>query len=244
MPNVNGEWIMLGTTSNSSICLKSVEQLEALVDSIGFLPLFANGVKGFSVEERTIAKSWWSGDAAKDPWEWRAIVAERGNVAYGKFFDKKAGFISKKWLPMFANARRDGYDFDARWDDEKAQLRQKKIMDLFVNGERRMSYDVKQLAGFCKDGEKNFDGVLTELQMETYLCVSAFKRRKNKAGEEYGWAVAEYATPETLWGYDLVASGYKDDPKHSAELIRQRLCEMFPDATPREMNKILSLPCD
>ena len=28
------------------------------------------------------------------------------------------------------NFRRDGYDFDALWDDEKASFRQKKIMDL------------------------------------------------------------------------------------------------------------------
>ena len=36
-----------------------------------------------------------------------------GKVAYGKFFDKKAGFISLEWLPYFANYRRSGYDFDA-----------------------------------------------------------------------------------------------------------------------------------
>lgn len=235
MPNVNGEWIMLGTTEKSSTCLKSVEQLEALVDSLGFLPLFANSVPGFSVEERTVSKYWWSGNAERDPWEWRAIVAERGNVAYGKFFDKKAGFISKKWLPVFANARRDGYDFDARWDDEKAQLRQKKIMDLFLKEERIMSNEIKRLAGFSKDGEKNFDGVLTELQMETYLVVSAFRQRKNKAGEEYGWAVAEYATPESIWGYDLVSSAYKEEPKVSAGRIYARVKELFPNVTDKQL---------
>ena len=41
----------------------------------------------------------------------RAIIARRHDIVYGKFFDKKAGFISKKWLPVFANYRRDGYDF-------------------------------------------------------------------------------------------------------------------------------------
>ena len=33
------------------------------------------------------------------------------------------------------NYRRDGYDFDALWDDEKASRRQKKIMDLFATRE-------------------------------------------------------------------------------------------------------------
>ena len=50
------------------------------------------------------------------------------DVLYGKFFAKKAGFISKKWLPVFANYRRDGYDFDALFEDEKAPIKHKNIM--------------------------------------------------------------------------------------------------------------------
>ena len=77
-------------------------------------------------------------------------------MAFGKFFDKKAGFISKKWFSYFANYRRDGYDFDALWDDEKASRRQKKIMDLFgeENSEKEYySNEVKQNAGYGKEGE-------------------------------------------------------------------------------------------
>ena len=33
-------------------------------------------------------------DPERDPWAWRQILAQRGHVAYGKFFDRKAGFIS------------------------------------------------------------------------------------------------------------------------------------------------------
>ena len=43
-------------------------------------------------------------------------------MAYGKFFDKKSGFISKKWFSYFANYRRDGYDFDALWDEMSTTL--------------------------------------------------------------------------------------------------------------------------
>lgn len=38
----------------------------------GFLPLFKNGIPGFSLEERTVPDYWWSGDEERDPWEWRA----------------------------------------------------------------------------------------------------------------------------------------------------------------------------
>ena len=43
-----------------------------------------------------------------------------------------AGFISRKWFPVFANYRRDGYDFDALFEDEKAPYKHKKIMDFFM----------------------------------------------------------------------------------------------------------------
>ena len=93
--------------------IQSWDELIEWIDEIGFLPLFKNEVDGFSVEENTADLYWWSGDEAQDPWEWRCLMARSGKVAYGKFFGKKAGFISKAWFPHFANWRRDGYDFDS-----------------------------------------------------------------------------------------------------------------------------------
>ena len=78
------------------------------------------------------------------------MIARGGEVAYGKFFDKKAGFISKEWFPYFANYRRNGYDFDARYDDELASNRSKKIMDLFDAEKELYSFEVKTNAGFEK----------------------------------------------------------------------------------------------
>lgn len=61
------------------------------------------------------------------------------------------GFISLEWFPYFANFRRDGYDFDALWDDGKASVKQKRIMDLFMdeNADRELlSTEMKQLSGY------------------------------------------------------------------------------------------------
>ena len=139
MANEGGTWIMYGVDEDDPYCIHTVEQLIEYIKEIGFLPLFKNEIPGFSVEERTVPHYWWSGDQERDPWEWREIIARSGKVAYGKFFNKKAGFISLEWLPYFANLRRDGYDFDALWDDEKASIRQKKIMDLFEKNEELFS---------------------------------------------------------------------------------------------------------
>lgn len=237
-----GEWIMYGVDEDDPCCIHTVEQLMDYIDEVGFLPLFKNDVPGFSVEERTVPDYWWSGDVLRDPWEWRAIVARSGRIAYGKFFDKKAGFISKKWFPYFANHRRDGYDFDALWDDEKASARQKKIMDLFLDeGTELYSFEVKQQAGFGKGGEKNFEGTVTNLQMQTYLCMRDFRQKKNKKGESYGWAIAVYARPEQLWGYDYITSAYNEAPEESGKRIAEYMKEMYPIATAAQIRKVLGI---
>lgn len=241
MANEHGEWIMHGVTADDPKCIHTVDELIKLVNDIGFLPLFMNEIEGFSVEERTQAGDWWCGDVSRDPWEWRGAIAGKGEIAYGKFFGRKAGFISKEWFPTFANFRRDGYDFDSLWDDEKASVRCKKIMDLFSEKKEIFSYEIKEKAGFGKGGEKNFDGVITDLQMMTYLCVRDFKRKKNKQGIEYGWAVALYTMPEALWGYDYIASRYKESPQQSRDRITDYMKKMYPGISEKQIKKVFGI---
>lgn len=102
MESKDGTWIMYGVSEDDPECLHTVDELIGYIEEVGFLPLFRNEIPGFSVEERTTEKYWWSEDAQRDPWVWREIIARRGDIAYGKFFHNKAGFISKKWFPYFA----------------------------------------------------------------------------------------------------------------------------------------------
>ena len=87
----NGEWIMHGLAWNDPYRIRSPKELVNFINEVGFLPLFGNGVKGFSVEEHVSPDYWWTGDREQDPWEWREMIAAGHEVAYGKFFDKKAG---------------------------------------------------------------------------------------------------------------------------------------------------------
>lgn len=242
--NEEERWTMHGMDPDDPECIHTVFELEQYIEKIGFLPLFRNEIPGFSVEEHTPSGGWWSGDPSIDPWEWRGILAARGNVAYGKFFNRTAGFISREWFPVFANYRRDGYDFDARWDDELASMKSKKIMDLFAeeNQDRELfSFETKELSGYGKGGEKNFEGEITSLQMQTYLCIREFRRRKNKSGQEYGWGIAVYCTPEHLWGYDHVTGCYQEDPKDSEKRIFSRVEELYPGADERSLRKVLGI---
>ncbi len=244
MGNENGTWIMHGLDWGDPRCLHSVEDAIEYIREVGFLPLFQNEIPGFSLEERTAPEYWWSGDAERDPWEWREIIARQGEIAYGKFFDKKAGFISREWMPRFVNYRRDGYDFDALWEDGKASARQKKIMDLYADDPENCEFfsnDLKAKAGFGKGGDKGFEGTLTSLQMELYLCARDFRQRTNKKGEKYGWPIAVYTTPECLWGYDYVTSAYKESPEESARHLTDHIREIYPAASPKQIGSVIGV---
>ena len=240
MGNEAGEWIIHGVTWDDPKCIHDVDEAVEYINRVGFLPLFKNEIPGFSLEERTVAEYWWSDDPVRDPWRWRIAIAKRHDVLYGKFFAKKAGFISKKWLPVFANYRRDGYDFDALFEDEKAPIKHKNIMDHFMENDAEIySYELKKLAGFGKDGEKGFDGAITSLMMQTYLCNCDFRKRINQKGVEYGWDVAVYSSPEHIYGYDHVTSCYKEDPRTSWGKIVDHMKQLYPKAADTQIRKIL-----
>lgn len=146
--------------------IHSAAELETLVQEIGFLPFFACPVLNFSIEEFTPSRYWFV-EGVEGPWEWRMELARRGVVAYGKLFAKKAGLVSRAWYPDLDNYRRDGYDFDARWDEGLAGYREKRIMDVLLSEGPTLSKDLKRLAGFGADGLKGFDTAITNLQMQT-----------------------------------------------------------------------------
>ncbi len=235
----NGEWIMRGLRWDDPLRIRSWQELVSWVDEVGFLPFFKNEIDGFSAEEHVSDLYWWSGDPEQDPWEWRQLIARSGRVAYGKFFAKKAGFISRAWFPHFANWRRGGYDFDSRWDEGLAGIRQKRVMDQFAAKEQLYSFELKRLAGFGKGGEKNFEGTVTDLQMGGYLLTRDFRQRLDKSGRPYGWPISVYATPESLWGYEHVTSAYPSQPARSGELICRQIQAHFPAAAERTLRAVL-----
>lgn len=231
-------WIMKGLDWDNPLRIRSAAELTAWVDEIGFLPFFANEVPGFSVEEHTASSAWWTGNGDTDPWEWRERIAAEHHIAYGKFFDGRAGFISRQWLPCFANARRSGWDFDGRWQDGRASQREKAIMECFMNvesgdepefnGAQIMSTELRQRAGFGKGGEKNYPGILTGLQMQLYLVIGGFRRRVNKKGQAFGMPVSVIMTPESIWGYGHLSSDYIEEPAESWVRIFEHTRKLWP----------------
>ena len=114
--------------------------------------------------------------------------------------------------------------------DGKASIRCKKIMDCFALADELPSYELKNLAGFGKGGERNFEGTVAKLQQQAYLVIRAFRRRRNARGLEYGWPVAVYTPAENLVSPGLIAEAYREDVRDSARGLLSVLRKAAPDA--------------
>ncbi|HIS73224.1 MAG TPA: hypothetical protein IAD43_10010, partial [Candidatus Scatomorpha pullicola] len=171
--------------------IENAAGLERAAELYGLLPFFDSGVPGFSVEDMTPPRYWFAGDV-DGPWEWRMEVARRGKVAYGKLFAGKAGFCSREYYPDLANYRRDGYDFDARYEDGLANHRDKQIIDALTREGPLLTRELRRASGV----DKGFETCLTRLQMQTYITVTDFEYLRDRHGKPYGWGVARYALTE------------------------------------------------
>ena len=217
--------------------LKSAEDIIRLVREIGFLPFFANDIEGFSVEEHCPRELWFS-DEADGPWEWKGPIARSRKCAYGKFFRGKAGFVSLEMFPELANYRRAGYDFDARYDDGLAAKKDKDVYDAIAKSGAVISKVLKAELDYRKGGNKGFETIITRLQTQTYVNIADFVYMRDKRGQTYGWGVAEYSTPEEMFGYETVTAAYNKDPSVSKELLLRHLGKIVHDV-PRD--KLLRL---
>ena len=218
--------------------LRSPEDIAALTEEWGFLPFFAGKIPGFSVEECCPPELWFPEDA-DGPWEWKGPVARSGRCVYGKFFGGRAGFISREWLPDFANFRRDGYDFDARYDDGLASHKDKAVYDTVAEHGALLSKELKRLCNYGKGGNTGFDTVITRLQMQAYLTVGDFVYMQDKYGKPYGWGVARYTTPEAQFGYDFVTSAYAREPEESKARIIAHLESILPGTNEKQILKLI-----
>ena len=224
----------------SGFTVRTKEDLLEAIERFGFLPFFAGSIPGFSLEEHAAADVWYSAaDDTWKAWDWKGPVIRESRCAYGKFFENKAVFISREWFPDFANYRRDGYDFDARFDDGLASFRDRELFELVDANAPVLSRELKRIGNYRKGGKKGFETSITRLQAQGYVLISDFVYAADKLGQPYGWGVAEYSTPERFFGGDFCSRVYRRTPEESYERLFQHLQALFPDADDAVICKVL-----
>ena len=223
----------------NKINIRNKKSLTDALEKFGFVPFFTNSIEGFSIEEHVSQDLWWNGADGWKVWEWKGPIIKEFKCAYGKFFDKKAVFISKDWFFDFANYRRDGYDFDARFDDGLASYRENELYMLIKENEPITSKKLKEIGNYKKGGKVGFETLITKLQEKCYVITSDFVYLRDRNGNPYGWGVAEYSTPEKFFGKTFANKVYKRSPEKSYERIFNHLQEILPNAEEEDIKRIL-----
>ena len=225
--------------------IRSKEDLIEAIQTYGVVPYFANDIPGFSLEERCDPRVLWS-DTGDDSWSWKGPVIQSAHCAYGKVFFKKAAYVSADVFLDLANYRRDGYDFDARWDDGLARRTDKDLFDLIDSNAPVLSKELRQSGGYAYngrwqkvDGKKGFDTTITRLQEQCYVIISNFVYSLDKHGMLKGWGVAEYNTPEKWFGESFTEQVYQRSPAESYERLVGIMRGYFPTVDEKTLKKML-----
>ena len=203
-------------------CIRTREDLAAMIGEAGILPFFTNRVKGWSVEEHIDPGIWFTD--REGPWEWKGPLALEKTCVYGKFIRNKAAFISPQWFPDLANYRREGYAWDERVDDDLAPYKDKLLMAYLENHPYALSKNAKRECGFSK----GYDAVLARLQMQTYIVTSDFQYSVTKEGVPYGWGNAVIDLADTWLGADFWSIRNERTPEDSFERLIGHLRAVMP----------------
>lgn len=236
-----------------SITIERQEQLEKLIREWGFMPFFKNVIGGFSIEEMTPPELLFGDESSNGPWQWKGPIIGNWESAYGKFFQKKAGYISLEWLPDFMNWRRWLYPLKKESKDTRH------ILDVLVANESMLSKQLKVASGFtlsrkrvCFNSDDStpqinthngmaFDALIAQLQMGTHVCIADFEYLISKKGEPYGWGVARYCPPEAMYPdlFPLKDRVEGRTPRQSRERIVNHLQELFPDVERGKIERLV-----
>ena len=156
---------------------------------------------GWSNEPPDSPIRWHTGDLEHDPWEWRMqVLEERNDIAYGKLFFRKAGYITREWYPLFLAARKGWCPFDEAYADGIISHMAGQIYTLLQSDGALPLHMLKSLGGFGKEDKSRFDSALTELQMRMYITMCGRQQKLSSEGKSYGWASTAFLYSGTILG--------------------------------------------
>lgn len=231
------------------IYIDSKKKLEEAVESCKILPFFPNNIRCLSVEEMCAPGMLFGGNYDEGCWEWKGPVIRERSAIYGKFFRRKAGFVSKELISDFLNYRREKYPVKPDSTEsmlldiirENDSLTSTELKQLIFGGRKRERWDelpeLNPLDLPIKKG-KSLESPLQKLQMGGWIVISDFEYKRTKKGERYGWGVARYSTPEILFPEELEEKNSKEG-KESLDYLIKEMKKLFPYTSKKDWLKLL-----
>ncbi|MBE6322227.1 MAG: hypothetical protein E7073_04325 [Bacteroidales bacterium] len=216
--------------------IHSCEQMMELIQHVGFLPLLVSGIPGYSAEDMAdeycrytvLPEGGWEWPL----WKWKGTIISESECVYGKFFNGKAGFISRRWWADFCNYRRSVYPLPQENSIEDGIYQTIREQVSVVNR------DLRAWCGFAGAKMRSrFDGYVARLQMATRVVTEDFVYPHDKHGKEYGWGWSLLTTPEQLYGKEACVADCS--PEESLARMTEHLHAVLPQATDKQITKLL-----
>ncbi len=235
----NNATFALETTKKNKMKFPEIYSASGLMDlikEIGFLPLLDSGIEGFSadaiVDEDCGYVTFPDGGWDWPLWKWKGAIVTEMPCLYGKFFNKKAGFISREWWPDFCNYRR------SKWPRPESESIEGTVLETLRTTGNLITRELRAACGFQGTGMRSkFDSYLTHLEMGTYVVTEDFVYPRDKHNREYGWGWSLLSTPEALYGRDACKS--ERTPAESYRSIFNHLKSLLPEASDKQIAKLI-----
>lgn len=219
--------------------IHSCPGLMEYIQQVGFLPLLPMGITGWSAEEVTDDECHYTnlpdGGWEWPLWEWKGAILRESGCAYGKFFNRKAGFVSREWWPHFCHYRRHLHPYPEEGSIEEAIL-----LTLRESGSL-ITRELRAACGFTGTRMRGkFDAYLARLEMGGYIVTEDFVYPHDRHGREYGWGWALLTTPERLFG--RAACHPECTPEESLQQMLQHFRTLLPDVSLPRIHRLLGVP--
>ena len=216
--------------------IHNATELMDYIQQVGFLPLLDSGIAGYSADEAVDPDCRYvlldDGSWDWPLWDWKGPIVTESDCVYGKFFNKKAGFVSRSWWPDLYNWRRHSHPAPSPGSIEETIL-----MTLREHGSM-ITRDLRRACGFTEPKMRSrFDGYVTRLQMACRIVTEDFVYPQDKHGKRYGWGWALLSTPEQLLGKE--ACHCDRTPEESLARMLDHLRRLLPRASEQQITRLI-----
>ena len=216
--------------------IHNATELMDYIQQVGFLPLLYSGIAGYSADEAVDPDCRYvlldDGGWDWPLWDWKGPIVTESDCVYGKFFNKKAGFVSRSWWPDLYNWRRHSHPAPSPGSIEETIL-----MTLREHGSL-ITRDLRRACGFTEPKMRSrFDGYVTRLQMACRIVTEDFVYPQDKHGKRYGWGWALLSTPEQLLGKE--ACHCDRTPEESLARMLDHLRRLLPRASEQQITRLI-----
>lgn len=216
--------------------LHTCPELIDYINETGFLPLLNMGIPGWSAEDVMDEDCQYTrlpdGGWEWPLWQWKGSILQESGCAYGKFFDRKAAFVSRDWWPDFCNYRRSVFPLPEAGSVEEG------ILDILRAEGSLITRQLRAACGFTGPNMRGkFDSYITRLEMGCYIVTEDFIYPTDRHGREYGWGWSLLTTPEALFGREACHPGCT--PQESRERLLCQLRKILPDVSARQLDSLL-----